>query len=75
MAKKNIVSPDREQPTMAKNMQTDDQKRHEELSDHVDAVKKQASQEYAPYFKEMNWLKAISPNLEFKPFGNQKEVS
>jgi hypothetical protein len=42
--------------------------------DELDSLKKEMSKEYAPYFKELNWLKAISPNLEFKPFGNQKEV-
>jgi hypothetical protein len=39
----------------------------------MESIKKQISVEYAPFFKEMNWLKAISPNLEFKPFGTQKE--
>jgi len=40
----------------------------------IDSLKREMSKEYAPYFKELNWLKAISPNLEFKPFGNQEEV-
>jgi hypothetical protein len=52
-----------------------EQQNYDEMEARVDAVKKQASQEYAQYFNEMNWLKAISPNLEFKPFGSQKEVS
>jgi hypothetical protein len=42
--------------------------------DELDSLKREMSKEYAPYFKELNWLKAISPNLEFKPFGNQGEV-
>ena len=42
--------------------------------DELDSLKREMSKEYAPYFKELNWLKAISPNLEFKPFGNQEEV-
>jgi len=52
--------------------QNKQQQDFDEMEAQVDAIKKQASQEYAPYFKEMNWLKAISPNLEFKPFGTQK---
>lgn len=59
MAKKNIVSPNRQQPPMAKNMQAD-------LDDNIDQGIKEANQEYAPYFNEYNWLKAVSPNLVIK---------
>lgn len=45
----------------------------DEMVDQMEDMRKQMSIEYAPFFKEMNWLKAISPNLEFKPFGTQKE--
>lgn len=45
----------------------------DEMINQMESMKKQISVEYAPFFKEMNWLKAISPNLEFKPFGTQKE--
>jgi len=45
----------------------------DEMVDQMEDMRKQMSVEYAPFFKEMNWLKAISPNLEFKPFGTQKE--
>jgi hypothetical protein len=45
----------------------------DEMINEMESIKKQISVEYAPFFKEMNWLKAISPNLEFKPFGTQKE--
>ncbi len=45
----------------------------DEMVDQIENMRKQMSVEYAPFFKEMNWLKAISPNLEFKPFGTKKE--
>ncbi len=45
----------------------------DEMVDQMEDMRKQMSIEYAPFFKEMNWLKAISPNLEFKPFGTKKE--
>jgi hypothetical protein len=59
-------------------MQTSEQATNEdviadEMINEMESMKKQISVEYAPFFKEMNWLKAISPNLEFKPFGTQKE--
>lgn len=59
MAKKNIVSPDRQQPPMAKNMQAD-------LDDSIDQGIREANYDYAPYFNEYNWLKAVSPNLVIK---------
>ncbi len=52
-------------------------KQQEDFNDmeaQIEQVRKEVSAEYAPYFNEMNWLKAISPNLEFKPFNKQEEV-
>ena len=55
MAKKNIVSPNKQQPPMAKN-----------IDDEVTQGKREANLEYAPHFNEYNWLKAVSPNLVVK---------
>ena len=59
MAKKNIVSPDRQQPPMAKNIEPN-------MEDEITMGKREANSAYAPYFNEYNWLKAISPNLVVK---------
>jgi len=44
-----------------------------EQIDQFEDAHKEASLEYAQFFNEMNWLKAISPNLTFKPFVKQGE--
>ena len=54
--------------------QNKQQQDFDEMEAQVDAIRKEVSAEYAPFFNEMNWLKAISPNLEFKPFNKQQEV-
>ena len=41
--------------------------------DQFEDAHREASLEYAQFFNEMNWLKAISPNLSFKPFIKQGE--
>lgn len=59
MAKKNMVSPNRQQPPMAKNMESTEQ----DMDEIMDEAKREANAAYAPYFNEYNWLRAISPNL------------
>ena len=56
------------------NMNTEQQPNEDDMEAQIEQVRKEVSAEYAPYFNEMNWLKAISPNLEFKPFNKQEEV-
>ena len=62
MAKKDMVSPNRQQPPMDKNMERTEQ----DMDDVMDEAKREANAAYAPYFNEYNWLKAISPNLVVK---------
>ena len=62
MAKKDMVSPNRQQPPMAKNMEPN-------MEDEITIGKREANAAYAPYFNEYNWLKAISPNLVVKNKG------
>ena len=56
------------------NMNMQQQPNEDDMEAQIEQVRKEVSAEYAPYFNEMNWLKAISPNLEFKPFNKQEEV-
>jgi hypothetical protein len=68
MAQEEMMAPETTMPEQNDQQVSQQDMMADQMIDELEDARRQMSIEYAQFFNEMNWLKAISPNLEFKPF-------